>query len=129
MGLDMFAYTCPATAIGDAEVDIKFPEGTEVNSNFAYWRKFNHLHGWMERLYHNKGGESSDFNCNTLRLTLEDLDALENSIKANDLPHTTGFFFGGEEIYPEDLESLEDFIVRSREAIAGGLAVIYDSWW
>lgn len=129
MGLDMYAYTCPADAIGDEQVDIQMPEGVEVNNDFAYWRKFNHLHGWMERLYHEKGGASSEFNCNTVRLMAEDLDALENSVKTNNLPHTAGFFFGGKEIHPEDMLALDDFISRSREAIAGGLAVIYDSWW
>ena len=49
--------------------------------------------------------------------------------RADALPATEGFFFGGPEVHEEDIEDLRQFIAKSREAMANGLAVIYDSWW
>ncbi|OSI25109.1 phosphoglycerate kinase, partial [Neisseria dumasiana] len=91
--------------------------------------KFNHLHGWMEELYREKGGQDEVFNCRTVRLELADLVRLEQALDNNELEYTPGFFFGGEEVYPEDIEETKKFIAAAREAIANGLAVFYDSWW
>lgn len=135
MGLDMYAYTVPAAEVGDQQVDINLNSVTFADREFAYWRKFNHLHGWMERLYRQKGGESEFFNCNTVRLTGEDINRLEADLNAklagtrDNLQATSGFFFGSGEWYEGDEESLRRFIKNSRDALAGGLAVIYDSWW
>ena len=96
--------------------------------NFWYWRKFNHLHGWMHQLYVAKGGEG-DFNCDTVLVTAEDFDALEKAVNEGTLVATSGFFFGGETLYPEDVESLKKFIAASREAMEQGYAILYDSWW
>lgn len=98
-----------------------------VDTDFAYWRKFNALHGWMEDLYREKGGTSESFNCNTLRLSEADIDRLEAEI--DDLKPRSGFFWGSDEIYPEDLEDLKTFIAKARAALAEGKAVFYDSWW
>jgi len=127
MGLDMYAHTISAELVGDQQVDLKLPETADVDE-LAYWRKFNHLHGWMHDLYKAKGGESEVFNCNSVRLMPEDLDKLEIDLKAG-LPHRAGFFFGGEEIYPDDITATEEFIKAARLAIADGEAVYYDSWW
>lgn len=135
MGLDMYAYTVPAELIGDQQVDINLESIENVNHEFAYWRKFNHLHGWMQRLYRQKGGQSCDFNCDKVRLMPEDIDRLEADLNAkisgaqDNLQATAGFFFGGSEWYEEDEQSLRKFIQNSREALGSGLAVIYDSWW
>lgn len=138
MGLDMYAYTAPKEMVGDAQVDLgdkifadgKAKEG--VNIDFAYWRKFNNLHGWMERLYRKKGGEGESFNCNTVRLDPEDLQVLETcAISNHDALEPTGGFFFGElrEIDQDDKADILDFVKRAREAQAQGLVVIYDSWW
>ena len=136
MGLDMYAYTAPAELVGDEQVDMNdrlFSEGKPVagvDTDFAYWRKFNHLHGWMEKLYRSKGGESADFNCNTVRLMPADLDRLEAMASMKVLAPTAGFFFGGqEEFNDEDKQEVLDFIAKARQAIADGKAVVYDSWW
>jgi hypothetical protein len=47
----------------------------------------------------------------------------------NKLIPRNGFFFGAQEIYPEDLESVATFVKVARQAIADGKAVFYDSWW
>lgn len=136
MGLDMYAYTAPAELVGDAQVDVNdrlFFDGHPVegvDTDFAYWRKFNHLHGWMEKLYRHKGGKSEDFNCNTVRLMPEDLDVLESMASMKALAPTAGFFFGGqEEFNDEDKSEVLEFVKRARSAIAEGKVVIYDSWW
>lgn len=126
MGLDMYAFAVNADSVGDGVVDVALGDGAE---QIFYWRKFNALHGWMEDLYRLKRGLRHDFNCTTVRLTLSDLDRLEMDVGANKLVPRNGFFFGSQEIYPEDLESVGDFVKVARQAIADGKAVFYDSWW
>lgn len=133
MGLDMYAYTVPAEAIGDQQVDIElFEKGKErfagTDRSFAYWRKFNNLHQWMAGLYEAKGGRDANFNCNTVRLTLEDLDKLER--EALNLEPAAGFFWGEQNpMAAEDVAEVMEFVTRARSAIGNGQAVVYDSWW
>ena len=126
MGLDMYAFAVNADSVGDATVDVALGDGAD---QISYWRKFNALHGWMEDLYRLKGGAKQDFNCTTLRLDLKDLERLEMDTGNNKLVPRNGFFFGSQEIYPEDLESVADFVKVARQCITGGKAVFYDSWW
>lgn len=132
MGLDMYSYAVKESILSESdrnrEVDVKLGEDTE-KTEVHYWRKHHDLHGWMQNLYFSKGGEDENFNCNNVRLTLEDLDALEKDIRAFSLPNTTGFFFGNN---PPDEESIVDdieFIEKARNYINDGYAVFYDSWW
>jgi hypothetical protein len=132
MGLDMYAFTVAADAAGDNVVDLDINYGTDnelAKTELFYWRKFNALHGWMEDLYRIKGGAKESFNCTTVRLDTVDLDRLEMDTGNNKLVPINGFFFGEQTIYPEDLESIADFIAKAREALADGKAVFYDSWW
>ena len=120
MGLDMFALKTKANL--PAEIDFPHVEAEELH----YWRKHPDMHGWMERLYRQKGG-TQEFNTVNLQLTLQDLQSLETAIIAKDLPATTGFFFGasdGSEI-ADDLAFLE----KARRALREGYAVFYTSWW
>lgn len=121
MGLDMYAHylhDAPSTPVD-------FP--VENYGELHYWRKHPNLHGWMERLYREKGGKDSSFNCVNLLLTTGDLDRLEADIRAGNLPATIGFFFG----VSDGSEADDDlhFIAKAREAIADGLVVYYTSWW
>ena len=135
MGLDMYAFTFDPAKLKDptAQINLDFirEDGEErrPTTELAYWRKFNHLHGWMEDLYREKGGIKESFNCCTVRLELEDLARLEADLEGGNLEHTPGFFFGGEEIDPQDIEETKAFIEKSRTAISEGLTVFYDSWW
>jgi hypothetical protein len=124
MGLDMFAYAVPEDKVVD-----DFSHCAEKPEELHYWRKHHDLHGWMERLYRNKGGTAEQFNCVAVRLTLEDLAILDRDLMYNRLPETTGFFFGH---FPPNEESLRvdlEFLQKARDAIAAGKAVYYDSWW
>jgi hypothetical protein len=60
-------------------------------------------------------------------LTAQDLDYLEDAIKTNRLPETTGFFFGATD--GSEREDDLEFVAKARAAIAQGLYVYYTSWW
>lgn len=125
MGLDMYAYR---TSV-QLSKPVDFSDEIQSNcSEIQYWRKHPNLHGWMESLYREKGGDG-DFNCNPVELTSEDLDRLEEDIRNGGLPYTSGFFFG--ESQGDDEETNEDlaFVANARQAIAEGDRVFYDSWW
>lgn len=101
-----------------------------IDDDFAYWRKFNHLHGWMEKLYYSKGGKADSFNCVNVRLTEQDLDVLQKQAEAMSLKPTEGFFFGSYGDFTEDDQyAVLEFVNKAREAISNGYAVFYDSWW
>lgn len=131
MGLDMFAYKLNAEALGDSQVNLPDEkiDKAMLDRHFYYWRKHHSLHNWMHNLYVLKGGKNKGFNCDTVRLMPEDLNRLEADIKGRALPETSGFFFGNNE--PDAESDARDlaFVEASREAIARGEAVVYDSWW
>jgi len=122
MGLDMYAYRVKRGMITE-QVDFEIPDGDELH----YWRKHPDLHGWMENLYHEKGGKEHIFNCVNVQLTEDDLDRLEVDIKNDALPFTEGFFFGKSE--SEGREDDLEFIRKAREVISEGDDVYYTSWW
>jgi hypothetical protein len=121
MGLDQFAYCI---------------DNNGEKEELAYWRKHPNLQGWMENLWESKGrpGDRNenntlgDFNCIPVELTHEDLDNLEQSITNNEMPSTTGFFFGSDSDDHYKEQDLE-FVRKAREALDSGLTVMYDSWW
>jgi len=121
MGLDMYAYR---TREAIPPADFGAPEDA---AEIAYWRKHPNLHGWMQMLYESKEGADPEFNCNNVRIDAADLDILDQCVRTNMLPHTTGFFFG--ESTAEDKLIDLAFIDAARKAIAEGDRVFYTSWW
>jgi hypothetical protein len=136
MGLDMYAYVAARAGQQD-----EFYEGSELDKEsgeyvnpkvtkpieIAYWRKHPNLHGWMEQLYRERGGEG-DFNGDELELFREDIDSLEQAVLDGDLPATSGFFFGdaADDYYREqDLA----FVKEARAQLFLGLKVFYNSSW
>ena len=131
MGLDMYAYVA-----GRKDQQNEYWENyngetdtspVEKPRELAYWRKHPNLHGWMHKLWIEKGYDG-DFNGDELELTWEDLNRLEYVINNNELPATRGFFFGdtADEYYkPQDLE----FIRKARAELFTGLKVFYNSSW
>jgi len=117
MGLDMYAFAIKNKNQPD-----------EVKVEIAYWRKFNGLHGWMEKLFKERGGVG-DFNCEKLFLTKDDLSALAVAAKEQTLEYTPGFFFGNDAPNGEDYKNLLDFISTARMYLLDGYEVYYDSWW
>ena len=123
MGLDQYATARKGEPQQDAEGYTYYEDTMEL----AYWRKHPNLQGWMESLWHVKGN-SGEFNCVDLELTLDAQDSLEKSLDNEALPETVGFFFGGD---ADDhyAEADREFIVAARAAIKQGYTVIYSSWW
>jgi len=130
MGLDQYAFVA---------LDTKDADGNRESEELAYWRKHPHLQGFMENLWEQKGRPNanvssdenpfgSEFNCVDLELTLEDIDALEASVKGDELPETGGFFFGDDSSDHYKSEDLE-FCENARKALADGQTVVYSSWW
>ena len=126
MGLDMYAYRVKKGSI-EKPVDFVIPENTEGHEEIHYWRKHPNLHGWMEKLYYEKGGKAESFNLVNVQLTKLDIDRLEYDITGNDLPETRGFFFGQSSF--EDKEGDLEFIKQAREIFEGEDELYYTSWW
>jgi hypothetical protein len=127
MGLDMYAFKMKAKEAGDTQTMAGWPEVIE-REEIAYWRKFNHLHGWMETLYREKGG-TDEFNCVYVRLEQADLDRLKDALDNRKLVHTPGFFFGTSEWDDLHIIHTEEFIQDAKQALLDGDAVFYYSWW
>ena len=127
MGLDMFAYKAKFKPSKEVDFESEIPQ--DEMEEIAYWRKHPDLHGHMESLYRQKGGDSGQFNCVPVQLTREDLDQLAATIIDEELPETSGFFFGqssgDEDEVNQDLQFCKDAI----QAIEEGYTVWYDSWW
>ena len=136
MGLDMYAYV--AARAGQQR---DYYEGAEWNDTakdyvntkvnkpreIAYWRKHPNLHGWMHKLWNEKG-HAGDFNGDELELTAEDLDRLEFVVEQGKLPGTSGFFFGKDADDHYKAQDLQ-FIQEARAEIAAGNLVFYNSSW
>ena len=124
MGLDAYIFGIKENDVEDTnEVDVKFPEGYQVDQVF-YWRKHHDLHNWMENLYYSKGGSESIFNCVKVKLNEEDIDELEKVVLSKTLytptaPRNYEFFF----------EQDAEFIVIARKELKNNKAIYYDSWW
>jgi len=110
----------------DQDGEIDYENQIVKTEEVAYWRKHPDLHGWMQKLYREKGGEDKSFNGDPVVLTLADLDRLEDDILEVNLPKTTGFFFG--ESGGISLKDLE-FVLNARKAIQEGDTIYYDSSW
>lgn len=122
MGLDQYAYCRPKDKgeMGD---------GREI----AYWRKHPNLQGWMEQLWAKRNPElriegNNMFNGVELELTWEDLAELERAVIHDQLPPTSGFFFGNNSD-AEYKQSVLEFVRNARAEIFLGLKVFYNSSW
>ena len=126
MGLDMYAYKVPKHA-ENTTLMISEEIPSEDRQRIAYWRKFNALHGWMEQRAL-EAGLTEEFNCVPFKLDAALLDQLEGDL--DNLQPVQGFFFGAQEVRPDDVKSVKYFIRYARELLAGeDFDVYYDSWW
>jgi hypothetical protein len=135
MGLDQYMYV--ATKAGSyeeyyADYNKHGGDNTTVTPprEIAYYRKHPNLHGWMEQLWRSRNPDSDEYSFNgvELELTWQDIDLLEQAILNNQLPGTTGFFFGNpaDDYYQQqDLE----FVKNARAELFVGLKVFYNSSW
>ena len=125
MGLDMYAYKAkdfkPSKPVDfEEELPSEFQE-------FFYWRKHPYMHGLMESIYREKGGDAESFNCVPVQITEDDLERIAAHVIDETLPKTQGFFFG--ESSEEDRDDDIRFLSEAREAISSGYTIWYNSWW
>ena len=130
MGLDQYAYARAKDTLASNEA---------ATIELAYWRKHPNLQGWMEQRWMERyveehgsppeeGAFGSVFNGVELELTEQDIDLLEEAILHNDLPPTSGFFFGNDADYYYKDQDLE-FVKEARANLFLGLKVYYNSSW
>jgi hypothetical protein len=107
------------------------------------WRKHNALEGFMQNLWQEKGRPTEDgididptipaseaFNRVLLELTAEDINMLEEAVNADELPVTSGFFFGPDSSRDAfKYECTVKFIKLARKALSKGEQVFYTSDW
>ena len=134
MGLDMFAWAVKfidghEEPEVDADIDQYADHIESVDDDLWYWRKHPNLHGWMEKLYRDKGGKDEEFNCANVELTEADLHDLETAINEVGLPYTQGFFFGQSSGDNDEKRGDLYFIARARKAIKNGYHVYYSAWY
>lgn len=125
MGLDQYAYRV------SSKYDYETVTETIVKKEIHYWRKHNALQGWMENLWVIKTSkEVLDFNCEQMRLTMEDLKQLKKCIINQTLPKTVGFFYGSD-TSRDDTRKEDDleFIEKAMDAIRDGEQVFYSCSW
>jgi hypothetical protein len=144
MGLDQYMYVAAQagqrkkfyeTGSYDSENHEFTNPDVEEPREIGYRRKHPNLQGWMERLWEEKGrpGAREDeehpmFNGVELELTWSDIERLYNDVVNDQLPATTGFFYGegSDEYYKKD--DLE-FVKQARAELFLGLKVFYNSSW
>ena len=126
MGLDQFAYKTKVKPGKSVDFQDEVYKDEVEREEIHYWRKHPNIHGFMEDLYREKGGDS-EFNCRPVELTQDDIDSLASMILDKELPETSGFFFG-QSFGDEENDDLE-FCKKASEAIKEGYTVFYDSWW
>lgn len=94
MGLDAYIMKVPGSFIPDDQiVDFVISnqiDGYVVPKQIMYWRKFWILHNWMESLYKDKGGTSSDFNGKKLLLTQKDAYAFKSDVENKVMRNSDG---------------------------------------
>jgi hypothetical protein len=138
MGLDQYAYVANKAnqreeyfeaAVWDSGSGEWIHPTMSQPQEIAYWRKHPNLHGWMEKLYHAKGG-NGDFNGDELELTWEDIDMLEHDIKSGVLAgmNTEGFFFGKPADHYYKDQDLK-FCIDAKAECFLGRKVFYNSSW
>jgi hypothetical protein len=126
MGLDQYTYKTKVKPSKSVDFQDEVYKDEVECEQIHSWRKHPNIHGFMEELYREKGGES-EFNCRPVELTQEDIDRLAQSILDGELPETSGFFFG--KSYGHEENDDLKFCKRASEAIKEGYTVFYDSWW
>ena len=134
------------------EGDPNHPEARFTEELF-YWRKHPNLHGLMETIYIENGGEEHEkhnnsiipgYNNLTMELTLEDIERIETHVLNDTLPYTEGFFFGQSYMTKEEGEKHDvdhekfnretkendiKFIEKAKEALNEGFHLFYYPSW
>lgn len=122
MGLDQYARK------------IKLSTKEIIDCNFWCWRMNRHLNGWMANLYHEKYGDTPEydetFDCVPLLLDKDDIRRLMEDIKNKKLPDAHGFFWGNGEYDKEVSERDLAFCKKALKALEEeDVGVEYWCWY
>lgn len=110
MGLDMYLQGHQYFSNRTQTID-DFPI-KEMIVELGYWRKHPNLHGAIVQTF----ADGVD-DCKPIELNKNCIEQLIEMVKTNQLPHTTGFFFGAsakpdgehyQEQFEEDIKQLEN---------------------
>ena len=112
MGLDMYAFAID-------KKDAPPPHEHMEMVNLAHWREFNALHDWMRKIYIKKGG-GERFHCESLHLTISDLNHLRLDLIEKRLNPKFGLSI-------DHLDITKDFLLKAR-ALELTHHVFYNSW-
>ena len=129
MGLDAYIWRARIEDVID-DFTIKEKSGDKI----FYWRTNYPLQNWMKHLYKKKGG-TEEFNCEIVRLELDDLISLEKVIKVGFIPdivpdivdNNTHVFITFD--YSARQKAEQDYIGFLKNEIEKGFAIYYYSWW
>ena len=124
MGLDMWVYQTSKDNLSEDLTDI-----IDVNKlvQVWYWRKHPNLHGWFEKLYREKGGNCEEFNCEYVKVVIDDINKLEEILKEDELPIANGCF--SVEYEPYRVKYYLQFIRKARNVLKEGNCLVYCSFW
>jgi len=92
------------------------------------WVTPSDVYAWMEDLYLKKGGTDTVYNVWSVRLTSEDLDALEEAVKTRNLTGHPGVTFCEPEHAARQDEEALAFIATARQAMADRLIVFFHAF-
>jgi hypothetical protein len=129
MGLDMFLEGRKYKA-GSTEVEDGFPVKTKI-LELGYWRKHPNLHGYIVQAF----AEGRD-ECQDIDLSAQDIKNIISAINDDNLPETTGFFFGSSDngkaqrkrdiaVFTKALAWLEKVKVVEPEKVEIDIGVMY----
>lgn len=110
LGMHLYAYKVPKSAYIS---DILIEDFTEFNE-FAYWTNHQELYQWFEDLWVEKGGCRTNFNCEFVVVTKEDIYRLIKKLP-----------FVNREWNKED----KLFCMDALEAIKEGWLVVFSPVW
>jgi hypothetical protein len=124
----MDVLTFPAGARpDDLQVDLYDRLSCEVVAPqlLKSWKTPSDVYTWMENLYLKKGGSDTASNCWSVRLTAEDLDALEEAVRTDNLTGLPGVTFCEPHHAMEQDEEAISFVAMARRALADRLIVFF----
>ena len=130
MGLDMFLEGTKFLAYTESPDERPTEDGYHVKErilDLGYWRKHPDLHGYIVRTF----ADGVDA-CQIISLSVDDLAKIIEAVKARELPHTTGSFFGesrGDEIQRdvEIFEAARAWLSREEDNICKSIS--YHASW
>lgn len=133
MGLDAYIMKVPGSFIPDDQiVDFVISnqiDGYVVPKQIMYWRKFWILHNWMESLYKDKGGTSSDFNGKKLLLTQKDAYALKSDVENKVMRNSDGTLLMSNDFWMwEQMEEDAETLIKQIQLSPGYKFYYYSSY-